>query len=248
MIIGAVVVLALAAVLIRAALVVGADEYGRANTALLNLEMHRSQITQAAARSTGEAFNGIAPTETLGVDELRNDLAAARDSGADRDKDVSAALDQVNGALTAYATGLENQQKSLPALAQMMKECDAYVEQHRLIAEESTEAQISGDIAACEKATGAAASEENLAEVTQTYTTWIKSQKETAAQYERYAASRDLTAYERAIDIEATGNEKLMELTDTRTLDKVDAPLPQLSRDLGGASEAAREVITAKMG
>lgn len=246
LIIGAVVVLALAAVLIRASLVVGADDYDRADTALASLDLKRDQLTSAMGDATTAATAGKAPSGSADVAGLRADLAAAHDSGAQRDSEVSDALDRIDPALDEYAAAVEEQQNELQPLAAMVAACDAYIDQHPMVEETSTEASVSADIAECEQATKAAEPEQGLAELRQAYVDWIESQKQAAAAYEQYAGSRDLTAYERAVDIEATGNEKVTKVTTGPAVKKLTEPVPRRSDELGAAVADARALINQK--
>lgn len=247
LIVGAVVVvLALAAVLIRASLVVGGDDYDRADTALASLDLKRDQLTSAMGDATTAATAGKAPGGSADVAGLRADLAAAHDSGAQRDSEVSDALDRIDPALDEYAAAVEEQQNELQPLAAMVAACDAYVDKHPMVTETSTEASVSADIAECEQATEAAEPAPGLAELRQAYAEWIESQKQAAAAYEQYAGSRDLTAYERAVDIEATGNEKVTKVTTGPAVKKLAEPVPQRSEELGGAVAEARALIAGK--
>lgn len=241
-----VVVAVLVVVLVRASMVVGGDDYDRADNALTNLDLKRDQLTSAMNDATTAATGGKAPGGAVDVEGLRADLAAARDSGAERDSDVAEALDRIDPALDSYATAVQDQQRKLEPLASMVAACDKYVDQHPMITETATEASVSNDIAECETATEAAASEEGLAELQQAYTEWIQAQKQTGAAYEEYAASRDLTAYERAVDIEATGNEKVTKVTTGPAVKKLAEPVPQRSDELGAAIAEARKVIAEK--
>lgn len=246
-IIGALVLaLIVGGLLFRASRVVGPDDYGKAELALVNLRLHLDQNHSAieAATGTGEVPADAADQLNARVEGLRADLAAVQDSGAVKDEEFAALVDPIGPALDGYAARVDQFAGSLAPIQQMKAACSDYLSAHPLIEDDATEAKVAQDIAECEQATTDAASTPDQKGLQAAYADWIASQKSTATAYEDYRASRDLTAYERALDVEATGN-KAFEQASTQAQQAVADELNQVEQPLRQAAEGARSKASA---
>lgn len=233
------VVVVLGALLIRSSLVVGDDDYDRAETALANLDAHQERLATEMNDRVAAAMHGQEPAKNvLTTKELYADLDAASDSRAGRDDEFAGRLAIARSALDEYAKTVEQQQAMLAPLARLIKTCDDHLMAYPTVTEEGiTEASLSAEIADCEEATSITSPAAGLSELQQVHVNWIKQRKQAVADFQE-AKNFERPARQKSIERSWDRNTTERFKSERSRLSEVPAHL------MGQRSDALSERIT----